>query len=411
MKRRLSTVDVRDEGGPPIAVDQGSGKPRRRIAFGTAAYLMDARLMPWLICLPEFRHWDVVIQPFSLQNGNWLQWEHFDGCLMNVWNEEDAEYLRKSGIPAVNLSGVLEKPGLPTVRTDNEIIGKLAAEHLLRDCTLEHIAYAWPGLYQTAWARQRGAGFRRVVEKAGIACYERGYRQPCGPMEITPPPEDFRAWLKELPKPVGLFGGDDWIAMAVLIACGQLGLKVPEQVAVVGANNDPVCEMTSPPLSSIDRNMGLLLLEAARLLERLMDGESPPPEPIFIPPAGLVKRRSTNTIAIGDPTIAKAVRLIRQNLAEPSTVDHLAARLGVHRRTLHRGFTRWLHCAPREYVARVRIEQSKAMLMSAMKIAAVASACGYSSEEQFRTTFKRIVGITPHEYRDNTLRQRQMNSQ
>jgi LacI family transcriptional regulator len=188
----------------------------------------------------------------------------------------------------------------------------------------------------------------------------------------------------------------------VVEACGPLGLRVPDDVAVLGVDNDPIaCEFSNPPLSSISRNDQEVGYQAAALLDHLMGGGAPPDGPVYIPPGGVVQRGSTETLAIENPQIAAAVRYIYAHSGECFGVKQLLGQVGLSRRRLEHYFHECLGCTPYQFINQVRVDRAKELLAgpSRLTFSAIAAASGFSDLRRFRLVFRRLEGLTPAEYR------------
>jgi LacI family transcriptional regulator len=323
-----------------------------------------------------------------------------DGAIALLLTPGQLRTARTLNIPVVNLSGRLPPGGVPRVMADQEALGRLAAEHFLER-----------GLHRTAYFGQQGVwysqrrqfGFAERIRQAGGQCsvleaprsFDRGHpwHRWMAPLE---------KWLGTLTVPVGVMAVHDQRARMVLDACLHLGLRVPQDVAIIGVDNSEVaCEFSQVPISSVARNNWREGYEAAALLDRLMAGKKPPKHDILIPPEGVVTRRSTDAETIENPHVAAAVRLIREHLGEPFGIEVLEKHLAVSRRYLYYQFQRCLKCTPHQYVNRARIERVKQMLGSPNKpkLRSIARACGFSTTTRLGLVFHRITGMTLAEYR------------
>jgi len=348
--------------------------------------------------------WTFVVSPetFILRLRSLQGWGG-DGIIALINTKPEAQAARQLDVPVVNLSGALREAGLPRVMVDHEAVGRLAAEHLLA-CGFRRFAYY--GVRDLWYARQRRAGFARRLERDGRQCSV--YEVPSSITDRQPwhhGQQQLAGWLKTLSPPVGLMACTDQRAQMVAEACRQLGLDVPGDVALIGVDNDEItCRFCVPPLSSISRNSRTVGYEAAALLDRLMSGKRPPAGDILIPPEGVVKRRSTDVVAIDDPHVAAAVRFIREHVGQCFGVDQVAAVLPVSRRYLEHRFRRHLGCTPHQYICGVRVERAKQLLRGAekMRLKHIAAACGFNDPTRLRLVFRRVTGVTPQQYRRAT---------
>ena len=214
--------------------------------------------------------------------------------------------------------------------------------------------------------------------------------------------ESVEKWLLTLQPPVGLLAVHDYAGTVLIEAALRLGLRVPDDVAVVGVGNDTItCEFCLVPLSSVARANREVGYAAAALLDRLMAGEKRPKGDVLLPPEGVVRRRSTEVLVLSDRHVQAAVQYIRQHASQRLCVDDLCRHLKISHRLLDLRFRSHMQCSPRDYLGRVRVERARQMLAAAdsPKLQYVAKACGFSGVRHLRAAFKRIAGLTPAEYR------------
>jgi LacI family transcriptional regulator len=323
-----------------------------------------------------------------------------DGVITALSTAEEARAARRLGIPVVNLSGALERTGLPRVMIDHYTIGRQAAEHLLAR-GFRRLAYC--GTEGLHYSRLRAEGFAYVAREAGAACQvlqapARGRAGVTWPKHTAP----LERWLRRLELPVGIMAIHDYRARVIVELCHSLGLKVSRDVAVIGVDNDPiVCEFCQPTLSSVSRSAWRNGYEAAAMLDVLMAGKEPPHREVLVPPEGVVARQSTATVVVDDPHVAAAVQFMCDHLSEPFGIGRVADRGTVSRRQLELRFRRRLGCTPLEYLWQLRIDRAKDLLTrpDRPKLDTVAKACGFVSAERLRLVFQRVTGQTPLEYR------------
>ena len=213
--------------------------------------------------------------------------------------------------------------------------------------------------------------------------------------------EAIAAWVLSLPRPVGVMACNDDRGQQVLDACRRVNVLVPEEVAVIGVDNDEIlCSLSSPPLTSVDINTVQVGFEAAALLDRLMAGRRPPAEPFLLPPRGVVPRESTDVLATDDRELAAAIRFIRDHACDGLRVKELVRKTGLSRRALERRMEKLLGRSPKEEITRVQIERAKRLLTETdLSAATVAEKCGYSQPKYFSQVFHGKVGLPPGAYR------------
>jgi LacI family transcriptional regulator len=214
--------------------------------------------------------------------------------------------------------------------------------------------------------------------------------------------EPVEKWLKSLRTPVGLLVVHDYLGAVLIEASLRVGLRVPDDVAVVGIGNDTItCEFCDVPLSSVARANRQVGYESAALLDRLMSGARPPKHDVLVMPEGVVRRRSTELLLVADPHVRAAVEYIQEHASERFCVDTLSAQLGISHRLLDLRFKTHLGCPPREFLTRTRVERAQQLLATGeqVKLQQVANACGFRSVRHLRAAFKRVTGLTPAEFR------------
>jgi LacI family transcriptional regulator len=207
-------------------------------------------------------------------------------------------------------------------------------------------------------------------------------------------------WLRTLRPPVGIMASTDLRASMVADACAHAELRIPEDVALIGVDNDPVSEFHDPPLSSVFRNDTEVGLRAAGLLDHLMGGGSPPDQPILVAPEGVVSRYSTETVAIDDARIARTVAYIHGNVHRPFGVEEILDVAAMPRRSFHQHFLKKVGITPYSFINRCRVERASLLLAGTKKrsLTEIASMSGFSDLRRFRLVFCRFMGMPPAAY-------------
>jgi len=316
----------------------------------------------------------------------------------------ESEYiplLQSLGVPVVDVSNWLDRPTFPRVIPDDEAIGRLGAEYLL-DLGLKQMGVA--GRAVGAYYVERRKAFLESCSFAGVPVSVYDPLAPAPPDQHTPAAINptLLAWLRSVPKPAGIFCSNDGMAEEILEVCRRSGIRVPEELCVLGVDNDELTtRMAHPPLSSIELHTQKIGYEAAKLLDELMDGRPGGPSlQIKMPPVGVVARQSTNLLAIADPDVLTAVRFIRDNIHKHITVGSLLRLLPVNRRFLERRFKEHLGRTPLQEIRRVRIEKAKELLSGTdLSMPAVAKRSGFANPERLANVFHAGVGMTPTAYR------------
>jgi LacI family transcriptional regulator len=209
------------------------------------------------------------------------------------------------------------------------------------------------------------------------------------------------AWLSSLPRPAGIMACNDFRGQHVLDACNRLGLAVPEEIAVVGVDDEEeLCELCDPPLSSVVPNAELVGHKAAELLDRLMAGDTPAQQKLLVSPTGVITRQSTDVLAIGDPEVAAAVRFIRENACKGANVDDILDRVPVSRSILERRFRKFLGLSPQSMIRQTRLKRVKQLLFDTdLPLSQISRLAGFKHQELMCVFFKKEVGDLPGSYR------------
>lgn len=332
----------------------------------------------------------------------WLKTWDGDGIIARAEHRGIAQALKATGIPVVDVSAAVERSMFPQVVTDSREVTALAFEHF-RDRGLSNIAYC--GARGFRWAAQRGEFFRRVVEGNGLELHEFKLVDRSPESELR----QMGRWLQRLPKPLGVLACYDIRGQQVLEACYSAGLKVPEDVSVLGVHNDVLlCELCDPPLSSVIPDAARAGALAAELLADLMKGNDVPTKVHVIPPLGVATRQSTDIVAVADQRVAEAVRYIRREVCSGINVADVLRAVPMARTALERRFREALGCTPRQLIERLRLERVRALLAETEStIAEVAEHTGYIHPEYLSVAFKRATGLTPREWRTKHRSSRQ----
>lgn len=319
----------------------------------------------------------------------------------NVNNPRQFEEILAVSVPTILLGGYTPQknvPGWHCVRSDSHAIAKKAAEHLL-DRGYRNFSYC--GYYNLSWSKERGACFEKIIAEAGykVHCYKpqrlRTNRLWANEQTII------ADWLTSLPRPLGLMACNDERGHNVLEACKMAGLNVPDDVAVIGVDNDQlVCEVSEPPLSSIPLNNERAGYDAAELLAKLMAGKTLRHQEIIVQPTSVVSRESTDNLAIEDNDISKAIRFIREHDSELVQVGDVVDAVPMSRRSLERSFRKLLGRSVFEEIKRVHVNKFALMLVETnMSISQIALTLGHQSSENITRYFQGMNGMSPTAYR------------
>ncbi len=358
------------------------------IQMGIAEYVMQQPEWVWARLLPKRS--DFVAARTA---GN------VDGVIAYV-EEEYLDDLRELHVPVVDVSNWVNS-NFPQVLPDDRAIGKLAADYLM-DIGLKSIAII--GVRGPLFSELRHEGFINRLAECGVTanvCPNNMLPLPDGvkaPLGLSP---TIFSWLIRLPKPTGLFCTQDIKAAEVLEICRHAKINVPEDLCILGVDNDELfSKFNRPPLSSIALPTQKIGYAAAKLLDDLMNGNKPPKEPTLLPPVGVITRQSTNLLTIPDEDVLAAVRYIRERVHTRVSVNDLLRAVPVNRRYLERKFKEHIGRTPLQEIRRVRVEKAKELLSgSDLSIPAVARHSGFASPERFCNVFHAITGMAPTVYR------------
>jgi LacI family transcriptional regulator len=334
-------------------------------------------------------------------------WEG-DGVLAWLGAGDDlAEFVMSTRRPTVDFS--LRRPQLkfPRVLEDHDHAAQLVADHFLSRGFNNFMFYS----DADNWSyEERGEGFVKALKSADRDCtWVRWHRSP----DFAAGREEWRRkrrWLvtemRRAPRPLAVFAANDQQALDVLETCETLGITIPEQVAIVGAENYLLApDAMHIPISSVDTNLETLGYRGAELLDQLMAGQAPPVAPIRVPARGVVVRRSSDILAIKHKGVAKSLRYIWEHSQEPICVKDLVAVAAMSRRGMHKAFLEHIGRTPGQELQRVRIERAKKFLAeSSNKIETLAKMCGYQSINSFCIAFKRTTGMSAKRYRESIRR-------
>ncbi|WP_165071338.1 XylR family transcriptional regulator [Paludisphaera rhizosphaerae] len=343
--------------------------------------------------------WSVYIEERGPTDGvpAWLKRWRGDGIISRSRDAAMVEALIATGAPVVELRREVVAPDLPAVHCDDDAIARLAARHF-QERGFRHLAYC--GRPGARWSDLRRDAFRRRLEELGLSCQVYEPPRRAGAPSWEREQADVSRWLASLPQPVGVLACNDIRGLQVLDACRRIDLAVPERVAVLGVDDDvALCELADPPLSSVDQDLDRIGYEAAALLDRLMAG-GPREAPILVEPLGVVPRLSTDVVAIDDPVVAEALRLLRLHACDGHGLDFVFERVGLSRRALERRFKERLGRTLLEEAHDVQLDRLRQLLAETdLKLDVVARKAGFHYIGYMCSFFKKRTGVTPGDYR------------
>ncbi len=351
-------------------------------------------------------HWNLLIDPRDHEQRSALPdlWTG-DGIIARIGSRMQLDQIRDRSVPTVNVDTIFEGlDGIYDVITDDAERAEIALAHL-RDRGFEQFAFFAPPSRQ--YSPKRGRAFTTAVRQAGFDCreYKPGYRvgRKIGWEEQQ---RRVNRWLLSLPRPVAVFTVDAHRGRQLAEICYLSGIRVPDEVAILAGDTDELmCDVCTPPLSSVAVAGRRIGYEAATLLAGMMQGETPPHEPYMVPPQGIVSRQSTDILAIDDDMVVRALRFIQAHAFHDIAVKDILREVPVSRRSLEIQFQHYLGRSPAEEIRRVRLEKGQELLArSEMSIGEIALACGFANATRFGVAFRKRFGLTPLAYRKQLVR-------
>lgn len=353
-------------------------------------------------------NWSLLHQEMTIDCllPDWVQAMAIDGVIARV-DTRTIDPIRQLGVPCVDVRCSREFAGIPQVETDDRKVARLAFEHLWERGFRR---FAFCGFKHAHYSESRLEFFRESVTHAGcpLAIYETGGKRDA---PITSVEESGMAdvdglagWLTTLSPPTGLFVCNDIRGQQVLNVCNLLGVAVPDDVGVIGVDDDDtICPLSNPPLSSVRPDAKRVGYRAAEILNGMMHGKSISRSVEYIPPSHVVQRMSTQVMAIEDREIARVCRFIREHACDGIDVYDVAEFTTLSRRQLERRFRSKVNRTLHDEITLVQIDRVKELLRdSNMTLEQIAPIAGYRHKERLGAVFKRECGETPGEYRRRT---------
>lgn len=349
----------------------------------------------------EHEAWALYHEPHGMGDSvpPWLHSWHGDGIIARIQTREMATQLSLIGVPVIDVLGLVPGLPFPLVHVDNDAIARMAATHLLERGFRR---FGYFGIEGENWSAERYAAFSAAVAdvQPKVPIY-RTRRDAAGKRSWERAQDRLARWVAALPKPAGVLVCSDQRGPQFLEACRRAGVSVPDEIAVVGVDNDePLCEVCLPPLSSIQANHLQVGYRAAALLDALRTGIPAPQAAVLVEPQQVVARLSTDVLSINDPAIAAALRLIREHAHERIQVDAIAHQVGLSRSVLQRNFRALLDRSVHDEILAARIRRARELLAGTdLPLAVVAERAGFTHQEYMGAVFKTHVGKTPAQVR------------
>jgi LacI family transcriptional regulator len=403
LERRVRVSPASSEWSLPIhARDKNAIRASRRVLFITDFYIEE--VLSGIVEYAREAGWELIAN--MRFHGLFPSEKEADGILTTVTTERVRDWLLQwRDCPTVRMiaSPFADLP-YPAIEGDYAAAGRAGAEHLLE---LGHVHYAFYWLQSGPELIEAVQAFESVLTAAGRRLHRLDFPSAHGGKSMEIPREERLRWLTEevsrLPKPVAIMGDDDRRALELVIACEAAGLRVPEDVALLGCDNRAIELGTSSlPISSVDLNMANLGWEAAELLDRIMRGEAPPRRQVNkVPVRGVVARRSTATFVTDSPGITAALLHLRERFQKPLRMSELARVAGMSERLFGMEFKRRVGRSPRAEIQRARLACAARLLRDTdLKLDAIAVESGFGSARKLCTMFAEAHGATPTVWRN-----------
>lgn len=347
------------------------------------------------------KNWSIYLGEHSRGRSKlfWLKKWSGDGIIARIENKNIADVILESRLPTIDVSSGRYIPSLIWVETNDEAIAKLAAEHLI-SCGLKNFAYCGDPYFN--WSKWRKQHFKKFIGDLGYKCYEYEFNTR-GDSKLGWLEEQNRLsnWVISLPKPIGIMACYDICGQKLIEACRYFGIIVPDEVAIIGVDNDDLlCDLADPPLSSVIPNTYQTGYKAAELLDKLIDGENSSNNTYLIDPIGIATRQSTNILAIKDKFVADAIKFIHDNFYKNIAVKDFLKDIPLSRRVFERRFYKELNRTPYEEIIRLKLTRVKQLLIETdLPLYLIAKQAGFKYIEYMSSLFKKKFGMPPSHYR------------
>ena len=367
---------------------------------GIARYSKDHG--PWTFCRMPSHYRDTIGIDGIL---SWAKEWKADGIIGQFYNDDEVSRFIDAKIPVIAQDYKERLQGIPNITGAYRETGRMAAEYFLKKGFKN---FAFYGFRNIVWSRERAEGFQERVREAGyeVDLYERTDSSAVDLWHYKP--STLTRWLKSLPKPVALMSCDDNLGNHITEASRQMKIKIPDEIAVLGVDNDEMlCDLSDPSLSSIALDTEKSGYDAARLLQRMIEEKSAKFEDIIVRPTQVVSRVSTDIFASADKYIVDALKYIHENLDKNLKVNQVLKEVPMSRRSLEKRFVMTTGYPVYEYIYNKRIEKfTQKLLETDMTIFEIALDLGLSDSKNIARQFKQIKGLTPVAYRKKYMLQK-----
>jgi LacI family transcriptional regulator len=357
----------------------------------------------------EVAPWALYHEAHGLEDAapRWLRRWRGDGIIARIQTPAMAEAIAATKLPAIDTLGVVPGLPFPIVHVSNQAIAAIAAQHFIERGLRQ---FAFVGIENENWSEERYAAYCQAVAhvESQVPIYVQP-RDPTGVRSWERSENRLAAWVAALPKPVGVMVCSDQRGPQLLEACRRAGVAVPDEVAAIGVDNDEaLCDVCNPPLSSVEPGHRSVGYKAAALLDRLLQGAAIPGSPLLVEPDGVVPRLSTDALFVDDEALRGALRLIRERAAAGVSVNAVARHVGLSRSVLQRRFRCVLGRSVHQEILNVRLKRARELLIKTeLPLAVIAERAGFRHQEYMGAVFRARVGRTPGQVRAGATRRHQ----
>ncbi|MBN2992505.1 XylR family transcriptional regulator [Pseudomonas cedrina subsp. fulgida] len=368
----------------------------RGIIAGIGNYLSSTRVS-----------WDLFLEEDFLCRLKGIERWHGDGIIADFDDPLIGEALAGSKVPVVAVGGSYEDAGaypkgIPYVATDNDALMRMAYEHLIEAGLTRFACFSLPPAQANRWAQEREKAFKRLLQRDGLPVQIYRGLGTSAPLWDSAVEQQI-AWLQSLPKPIGIIAVTDARARQLLQACLTAGIAVPEEVALIGIDNDPLTRtLTRVPLSSVIQGTETMGRTAAALLHQMLHGKPCTGTQVLVPPDAINVQASSLHQPLGNPYVMQALLFIRQYACQGIKTAQVAAYVGVSRSSLEAHFRKVRGCTVHDEILRFKLASAaKGLESHGLAIADIARQCGFKSAQYLHTVFRREFGCTPREYQQS----------
>lgn len=352
--------------------------------------------------LDERNDWSIFqnVGPLGAMDIDAIKLWQGDGIIARIASSDMLELIQSKGVPVVDVLGNVEASTFPLVKCNDRSIGATVAHHFIENA---HRHFGFIGLGNERWSVEREQGFRQAIESKQAVLQSYHIDQHKSDNTTSEQLHSIKAWLTKLNTPIGIMVASDQLAPMVFEACHQLNLTIPENISVVGVDNDyPFCNLCRPRLSSVEPNHELVGYRAAQLLDHLLDGQTEPIPMTEIEPHTLHQRLSSDLIALDDPALRKALNYIRKHACSGTSLNAIAQFAGLSRTVLQRRFRNQLNRTVGDIILNEKLRSAREMLTNTeLPLSIVAERSGFNCQEYMNHIFKRHLKTTPRKYRLN----------